>query len=386
MIGEENAALTTTIFSDHGKLRPRARGPLRHRAARAPSRPAWSSATRRVPCPERSGPSGAPSCSSPGWSRALVASGTGKERLDATGGPPCPSPRPTPPPARPLRTFEALTGEELEARLAKAAATFATYRRTPMSQRAQWLTAAADILEAEADEIGAVMTTEMGKTLAAAKAEVAQVREGLPLLRRRTPRRSSPTSPSTTPAVVSASRAYTRWQPLGPVLAVMPWNFPLWQVDALRRARADGGQRGAAQARLQRPADRAQARRSVAARRLPRGRVPDAAGRLRRGREDPRRLPGRRRDPHRQRGRRPGRGRDRRPGDQDDGPRARRQRPVRRAALRRPRPGPRTVATTARCQNNGQSCIAAKRFIVHADCAQEFEQLFAERMSVAGRR
>ena len=71
-----------------------------------------------------------------------------------------------------VRTFEELTAEELEARLAKAAATFTTYRRTPMSQRAQWLNAAADILEAEADEIGAMMTTEMGKTLAAAKAEV----------------------------------------------------------------------------------------------------------------------------------------------------------------------------------------------------------------------
>ena len=125
-----------------------------------------------------------------------------------------------------VRTFEELTAEELEARLAKAAATFVTYRRTALSQRAQWLNAAADILEAEANEIGAVMTTEMGKTLAAAKAEVLKCAKSARYYAENAEGFLAD-EPIDDPGVVSASQAYTRWQPLGPVLAVMPWNFPL---------------------------------------------------------------------------------------------------------------------------------------------------------------
>ena len=74
-----------------------------------------------------------------------------------------------------------------------------------------------------------MMATEMGKTLAAARAEAAKCATALPLLRRARRGAASPTSPPTRPPSAPAG-AWVRYQPLGPVLAVMPWNFPLWQV------------------------------------------------------------------------------------------------------------------------------------------------------------
>ncbi len=85
------------------------------------------------------------------------------------------------------------------------------------------------------------------------------------------------------PGAVGATRAFTRYQPLGPVLAVMPWNFPLWQVVRFAAPALMVGQRRAAEARVERPSDRAVPRRRVPARRLPRGRVPNASHRRRRG-------------------------------------------------------------------------------------------------------
>ncbi|TDD63130.1 NADP-dependent succinic semialdehyde dehydrogenase [Actinomadura rubrisoli] len=126
------------------------------------------------------------------------------------------------------KTFDALAGEEIDRRVGRAAAAFASYRTTGFAERAAWMNAAADILDGEADQIGAMLTAEMGKTLTAAKAEArkcakacryyAEHAEGFLADR-----------PADAEAV-GASAAYIRYQPLGPVLAVMPWNFPLWQV------------------------------------------------------------------------------------------------------------------------------------------------------------
>ena len=71
-----------------------------------------------------------------------------------------------------VKTFDALTEQELDARLERAAVAFRSYRRTSYEQRAGWLRAAADLLEAEADATAELMTLEMGKTVKAAKAEV----------------------------------------------------------------------------------------------------------------------------------------------------------------------------------------------------------------------
>lgn len=276
-----------------------------------------------------------------------------------------------------VRTFDALTHGEINATIKKAWETFPTYRRTPLEDRAGWLRAAADLLEAEVDSIAALMTTEMGKTLASAKAEVRKCATGC-----RYYAEHAAAILADQPAdagAVNAARAYTRWQPLGVVLAIMPWNFPLWQVfrfaapalmagnvgllkhasnvpqtallieDVLRRAGFPDG----AFSTLLVGSDAMEAivtderivavtltgsegaGRSVAA----------LAGRslkktvLELGGSDPFVVM----------------------------PSA----DLERAA---------TVAVTSRTQNNGQSCIAAKRFIVHTEIAHAFSELFVAKM------
>src|SRR3954470_4144854 len=78
-----------------------------------------------------------------------------------------------------LKTYEPLSDEALEEKIARAAAAFASYRLTPVEDRVRWLRAAADVLDGDADSVAELMTTEMGKTLAAAKAEVAKCAKGL---------------------------------------------------------------------------------------------------------------------------------------------------------------------------------------------------------------
>lgn len=127
-----------------------------------------------------------------------------------------------------LRTFDELTAQELEDRLARAATAFARYRLTSFDERAGWLRAAADLLDAEADDVGALMTTEMGKPLAAAVAEVHKCATGSRFFADHAPAYLA--DEEVDAGTVKAVRAFGRYQPLGPVLAVMPWNFPLWQA------------------------------------------------------------------------------------------------------------------------------------------------------------
>ena len=127
-----------------------------------------------------------------------------------------------------LRVFEALTKDEIDGAIARAAETYATYRLTTFAERAGWLRAAADILDAERDEVAAVMTTEMGKIISAARAEVEKCARACRFYADNAEAflADEPVDPS----AVGAVRAYATYQPIGPVLAVMPWNFPLWQV------------------------------------------------------------------------------------------------------------------------------------------------------------
>ncbi|NUS50996.1 MAG: NADP-dependent succinic semialdehyde dehydrogenase [Nocardioidaceae bacterium] len=127
-----------------------------------------------------------------------------------------------------LKTFDELTDEQLEDRLARAAAAASTYRLTSFEEREGWLRQAADILDKRTDELAELMTTEMGKTK---KASVAEIGKCAAVLRYYADNgRDLLADEAVDGDVVNASQAYTRYLPLGVVLAIMPWNFPLWQA------------------------------------------------------------------------------------------------------------------------------------------------------------
>ncbi|GGL87201.1 NADP-dependent succinic semialdehyde dehydrogenase [Streptomyces fumigatiscleroticus] len=130
-----------------------------------------------------------------------------------------------------LRTYQALGEEEIERRLRLAEATFRTYRTTSFDERARLMRRAADLLQEDQREIGRVITTEMGKPVAQARAEAAKCAKAMRWYADHAAELLADEEPD--PADVKdsgASRALVRYRPLGPVLAVMPWNFPLWQV------------------------------------------------------------------------------------------------------------------------------------------------------------
>jgi succinate-semialdehyde dehydrogenase/glutarate-semialdehyde dehydrogenase len=124
-----------------------------------------------------------------------------------------------------IRTFDALTDAQLEQKLQTAAEVFRTYRTTTFAQRSGWLRRAAEILDDEAEELGGLATLEMGKTLASAIAEIHKCAKGC-----RWYADHAEGILADQPRDVENARVFTRYQPLGPVLAVMPWNFPYWQV------------------------------------------------------------------------------------------------------------------------------------------------------------
>ncbi|MER6600776.1 NADP-dependent succinic semialdehyde dehydrogenase [Streptomyces parvus] len=130
-----------------------------------------------------------------------------------------------------IRSFDALGEDETERRITAAAETFRQYRTTPFEQRAAWLSRAADLLDEDRDTIARTMTLEMGKPVTAARAEAAKCAKAMRWYADRAEGLLADEHPD--PADVTdsgASRALVRYRPLGVVLAVMPWNFPLWQV------------------------------------------------------------------------------------------------------------------------------------------------------------
>jgi succinate-semialdehyde dehydrogenase / glutarate-semialdehyde dehydrogenase len=123
------------------------------------------------------------------------------------------------------KTFEPLSDAQLEVKLQTAADTFARYRHVPFAERAQMMLEAADILEKEKETFARVMTTEMGKTFRSAVDEAAKCAWVCRYYAENAEKFLADEIVETT-----ASRSYIRYQPLGAVLAVMPWNFPFWQV------------------------------------------------------------------------------------------------------------------------------------------------------------
>jgi len=128
-----------------------------------------------------------------------------------------------------LATFEEDSSEAVQRKIAAAAAAVHELAAAGLTRRAVWMHSAADLLESETDAIAAVITGEMGKPIAQSRAEIAKsvhtmrfyadnsqmFLEGRELA---------------DPTAVNASAAHTRYDPLGVVLAVMPWNYPIWQV------------------------------------------------------------------------------------------------------------------------------------------------------------
>jgi succinate-semialdehyde dehydrogenase/glutarate-semialdehyde dehydrogenase len=124
-----------------------------------------------------------------------------------------------------LKSFQPHTVGDVAARIDRAAAAFLAYRTTSFAERAAWMTRAAEILEAEKAELGRLMTAEMGKTLRSASEEAAKCAWAC-----RYYAENAQAFLADEPVATSAGRSYISYQPLGIVLAVMPWNFPFWQV------------------------------------------------------------------------------------------------------------------------------------------------------------
>lgn len=130
-----------------------------------------------------------------------------------------------------LRTFEPLTAEEIERRIATAHSTARIYRGTPFDERARLLNRAAELLEQDAPDIARTMTTEMGKPLAQARAEALKCAKSMRWYAANAEKLLADEHPSDADVKDSGgSYARVHYRPLGVVLAVMPWNFPLWQV------------------------------------------------------------------------------------------------------------------------------------------------------------
>jgi succinate-semialdehyde dehydrogenase/glutarate-semialdehyde dehydrogenase len=127
-----------------------------------------------------------------------------------------------------VKTYDEMSEADVERCLAAAATAYESYRLTSLAERAGWMRGAAGILDAEQDQIAAMMTTEMGKTVAAARQEVAKCAAACRYYAEHAA--GFLADEPADAAAVGAKNAYVSYQPLGPVLAIMPWNFPLWQA------------------------------------------------------------------------------------------------------------------------------------------------------------
>jgi succinate-semialdehyde dehydrogenase/glutarate-semialdehyde dehydrogenase len=277
-----------------------------------------------------------------------------------------------------VKTFDALDAKQLEDRLERASQAFRGYRLTGVDERAGWLRAAADVLDTDTDQVGELMTLEMGKTLAAAKAEVSKCAKALRYFAEH-----GPGFLENTPAdadAVGAKQAFIAYQPIGVVLAIMPWNFPLWQAMRFAAPALMAGNVGLLKHASNVPQTALYMEELFRKAGFPADVFQtlligsgDVEKVLRDGRVAAATLTG-------------------------SGPAGQSVASIAGDALKKtvlelggsdpfvvlPSADLRKaaeVATTARCQNNGQSCIAAKRFIVQESVADEFERLFAEAMA-----
>src|SRR5689334_15913412 len=276
-----------------------------------------------------------------------------------------------------LKTYEPLSDEAVESTIARAAQAWAQYRLTSPEQRVGWLRAAADVLDEDTGTVAELMTIEMGKTLASAKAEVGKCAKALrwyaergPSLLERRPYDAD---------AVGAQQAFVEYQPLGVVLAIMPWNFPLWQAMRFAAPALMAGNVG-----LLKHASNVPQTALYMEELFRKAGFPDDVFQtlligsstiekvLRDDRVAAATLTG-------------------------SAPAGQSVASIAGDALKKTvlelggsdpfivMPSAdldkaAEVAVTSRCQNNGQSCISAKRFFVHTDVAEEFTRLFAEKL------
>ena len=124
-----------------------------------------------------------------------------------------------------LQTFDSLNEQQLEEKTARATATFREHRRTSFSERARKMLRAAEILESDKKSFARTMTLEMGKPINAAVQEAEKCAWVCRYYAENAERHLADEIVAT-----NATKSYVQFQPLGVVLAIMPWNFPFWQV------------------------------------------------------------------------------------------------------------------------------------------------------------
>jgi succinate-semialdehyde dehydrogenase / glutarate-semialdehyde dehydrogenase len=124
-----------------------------------------------------------------------------------------------------VKTFQPLSESEIEKKVQQAVATFKAERNTPFAERSKRMLRAAEILERDKDKFGHLMTLEMGKTYKSAVAEAVKCTSACRYYAENIERFMADEVVET-----GAKKSFIRYLPIGPILAVMPWNFPFWQV------------------------------------------------------------------------------------------------------------------------------------------------------------
>jgi succinate-semialdehyde dehydrogenase / glutarate-semialdehyde dehydrogenase len=124
-----------------------------------------------------------------------------------------------------LKAFEPLTPKQLDDKLQLSAKAFACYRRTTFAARARWMVRAAEILERDVQKLARLITIEMGKPLVSSVQEI----EKCALVCRYYAQHAEHYLQDER-IETNATKSFVRYLPLGPVLAIMPWNYPFWQV------------------------------------------------------------------------------------------------------------------------------------------------------------
>ncbi len=276
------------------------------------------------------------------------------------------------------KTFDEMSEADVERCLAAAATAHASYRLTSFADRAGWMQRAAGILDDEQDQTAAMMTTEMGKTLAAARQEVAKCATACRYYAEHAA--GFLADEPADAAAVGAAQAYVSYQPLGPVLAIMPWNFPLWQAMRFAAPALMAGNVGLLKHASNVPLTALFMQDLFARAGFPEGTFQTLL-------VGSARIEAILRDDRVMAATLTGSG----PAGQSVAAIAGSE--IKKVVLELGGSDPfivmpsadlqaaARVGAFARCLNNGQSCIAAKRFIVHEAVYDEYERLFTEQMS-----